>query len=340
MLACCRWSFSNEGEAPLRDLARIVDGEELRIISRRHRVQGLVYDALARLGEPLAKFLSNDAQEISMTNLRICVELRSLSRAFRDAALEVRVIKGMPLAARIYPRPFAKTGVDIDLLVAPSEIKKAASILSIAGYRCTKPTQMDLTQWHKVQKESVWFRPADAMTIELHDALVDQASLIPGIGIATETVNVAIQSDLTLPTFNDADQFAYLSLHGINSLWFRAKWLIDVAALLYRANDTEKIYWRAVSGGSGPAPAVALRLCATMMGTTVPGSLAGELESFAVRRLASAATSLMVNPREPTDDLLGTLPIHRAQLAIVTNPLDKIQEIRRQAVAAVFNLMG
>jgi hypothetical protein len=214
--------------------------------------------------------LSADTQRIAATNLRIAAESLELRTAFQRSGIGLLFLKGLTVAALAYSRPMLKMGWDIDLLVAESDVGRAAAELAARGYRRTLPAaKTDLSRWHASRKESVWARPDEQLHVELHSRLADNRRLIPGIGISSPTREVEIARDIALPTLAPDELFAYLAVHGASSAWFRLKWISDFAALVHglEGPEIERLYDRSQGLGAGRAAGQALLLADLLFGT-------------------------------------------------------------------------
>ena len=90
--------------------------------------------------------------------------------------------------------------------------------------------------------------------LELHWRLTSNPLLMPTdaatLWSRSEQVRVAGANLSTLP---DEDLFLYLCVHGSVHMWFRLKWLVDIAALLQqlRPEAIDRIARRARSSWSG-----------------------------------------------------------------------------------------
>src|SRR5205085_5632515 len=109
--------------------------------------------------------------------------------------------------------------------------------LMLRGYQRVIPAASTaLSTWHVDRKESLWSRSNERLHVELHTRLTEIPRLIPSIGINSPTRQVEIMPGTSLPTLTEDELFAYLCVHGASSLWFRLKWITDLAALLCRSN--------------------------------------------------------------------------------------------------------
>ncbi len=341
-VACCRASFTGDDPSRIREPAQKVDWPRFVRVARFHRVQGLVWSALGASAVTVpaeaAESLSSDSSKIAATNLRILVEARELRSRFELLGIDLLFVKGLTLAALAYPNPLLKMGWDMDVLIRDGDLERAAAELEARGYALVEPAdRAKLISWHRSEKESVWCRPDELLYLELHTRLADNRRLIPGIGIDSSRREVEVAAGFCLPTLAEDELFAYLCVHGASSLWFRLKWITDIAAMLHRAapDTIVRLYRQAEKLGAGRAVAQALLLADSLYETLGGTALRSELGRSAVaRRLAAIALRQLADrpePREPTDTFFGTAWIHLSQFALAPGIGFKVDEAVRQA---------
>lgn len=340
-VACCREAFAGDQSQRIGELAARVDWPRFVRVVRFHRVQGLVWNSLAvsaaEVPAEVADLLSSDAREIAATNLRIVAEATGLRSAFAQAGIDLLFVKGLTVGALAYPKPLLKMGWDIDLLIAERDLERAAAELMERGYGRVEPADsVALASWHSREKESVWSRPDERLHVELHTRLADNRRLIPGIGLGSPRREVEVARGISLPTLAEDDLFAYLCVHGSSSLWFRLKWITDLAAILHRAgpNRIAHVYHRSQELGANRAAGQALLLADSLYGTLDDMPLRHQLRrDRASRRLAGLALRQLAGrtePREPTETVLGTARIHLTQFSLVPGLAFKAGELFRQ----------
>jgi len=341
LLRCCRWNFAASSgvrpEAPAE-----LDWPHFVRLAQFHRVQGLAWNALAEsaASADAADALSADARSIAATNLAIVRESAGLAEAFARAGIPLCFLKGLTVAALAYRAPMLKMGWDIDLLIAEADVGKAAAELARRAYRCIIPElATDLLKWHARRKESVWSRPEEHLHVELHTRLADNRWLIPSVGIDSPSREVRILGDISLPTLAPDELFAYLCVHGASSLWFRLKWITDLAALLAGCTppEIERLYRRSQELGAARAADQAMLLADSLYGSLVGSDLGPRLRrDRSSRRLAREALhQLTSEPGEPTSAPLGTWRIHWTQLLLKPDLGFKINETFRQISVAI-----
>jgi len=340
-VACCRWNFAEGDPGVVRELSTLVNWSALIRYARYHRVHGLVWNCLSKLGIDIpgsaAAGLAADGFTIAAKNLAIVLECQRLMKAFDGQGLPAfQFIKGMTVARIAYANPFAKMAWDIDILILPDELSRAVKVLEMLGYSLEIPAFRDaLDKWHGPEKESVWKKSSPEIYIELHTRLADNLHLIPSITAKSPQQKVYVAPDIAVPTLADEELFAYLAVHGSSSAWFRLKWISDFAGFLNgRTGDQiETLYRRSQSLAAGRAPGQALLLADTLFGTLANApALRDELQSQRpVTILAQAGLKqLTIPPREPTEHLFGTARIHWTQLLMMPGIGFKASELWRQ----------
>ncbi len=341
LVACCRWPVSPlELERICRESASI-DWPRFGRLAGRHRVEGLVWRVLAsaaiEIPPVIANCLRDRAFQIARQNLLAAVECKRLRDAFAGAEIDHLFIKGLTLAVLAYGSIIPKAASDVDVLIAPDALLPACRILEQLGYRAVLPISGDetaLMRWHAISKESVWIG-ADGSTLELHTSLADHPELIPSIGVDSPRQSVDVASEVQLETLAQDELFAYLSVHGASSAWFRLKWLADLAALLAGSDqaETSRLHERAATLGAGVPAAAALILLHQLFGIAVAPELLNEWRRPAIRLLVHASRKSMTGSRgevELQQVPLGTIWIHLAQLGMIPSLRGKVSELRRQ----------
>jgi hypothetical protein len=346
-LDCCRWSITGGRGSDLRDLASKVDWPTFVRLVRRHRIQGLVVQALRNNGVTVpaeSEDISRDALAIAGRNLRSAVECARLLERFSDAGLRLIFVKGLTLSALAYRDPYVKLSCDIDILVDPGRIDRAAAILGDFGFDpvvpCVEPRSPDIVDWHARYKESTWYSREADLNLDLHTHLSDNAAVIPAVGLSSRQQWVSLGRGHKLPTLANDDLFAYLCVHGAVSAWFRLKWIVDLVAFLRNtARDRIQEYYRhALSAGAGRAPGQALLLADRLSLLELPLDLRTELRRDPMNRfLASLAHHTLIQPVEPTARPLGTAAIHISQLLLLPGWRFKRSEIARQGRQILWN---
>ena len=341
-LACCRWPPSAERDQAVAEAAsEKLDWERFQRIVRRQRIDGMASIALKRSGalvpDGVASSLAGASAAIAHENLLHTAASLRLQSAFEAAGIPILHVKGITLGLLAYGTLSIKKARDIDIVVPPEAIGAAFELLRASGHRClsadSEPAGAAADVPTHAAKETVWQDPGGIL-VELHSGLVDNAMMLPGVGVRSPVQLVEVAPGKRLPTLRKDELFAYLCVHGATHAWSRLKWLADVAALI-SANDAaeiERLYRRSIELGAGRSSAQALLLCARLLGTRLPSQLIEELSSDAPTRwLVRIAERSMSGETELDATILGTIPIHISHFFLERGRKYKFAELRRKS---------
>lgn len=310
-------------------------------LARRHRVEALFWNGLKLADVPIPQDLSaalhSDAEQVQARHLMTASAIGEIWACAKTVHLDILLIKGLATGAIGYTSAVLKSGRDIDILVHRNDVAVAAACLRSLNYRQDEP-RGDIEHWHRRRKESVWSL-SDGMVVELHSALADNRALIPSIGMGSPRQTIptpAVECEtLALP-----ELIAYSCVHGASSLWFRVKWLVDLAALLHaRHGDdfADESYHQSVALGAGVTAGQAFLLCHQFLGTAIGPSLQTHLYNSARIKLLNRLTMRALTSGEPTERTFGTLPIRASQPLYMPSVSGAASEVVRQLREVVDN---
>ena len=270
----CRCAGARSAPLPA-DVAYIetLDADRLAAIAHRHQVVPLVLDALRRAGMTVPPALVAGFDPVApLRAAREAVRLRTLLAADGIAPL---FLKGSALAVLAYGAIERRQFGDIDLLVRPSDARRAAVLLGDAGYRapgCPDGLADRVDRVSRFAKDMTLVHSTNGHIVELHWRMTDNPREQPVCEReAVQWVELAPGS--AIPTLGTEALFAYLCAHGGAHAWARLRWLADVAALLAQAEDGGNRLWRgAVARRQGRAAAAAILLAGRYFGTPPPPS--------------------------------------------------------------------
>ena len=343
LLACCQWPPSDARNARVTEAAgRVADWDAFRRMVARHRVEGLVHNALsaakADVPAELRTAFAASSSQTARETLVFAAESMRIARTLGEAGIAFFFVKGVTLSLLAYRSMALKRACDIDLMVDPSRYAEAAELLRRSGLQCLAPGPSagpaEWLSWTARNKHTVWV--GRGVAVELHSALVDTPRLLGGVTVHSPQQAVQIAPAITLPTLAQDELFAYLCVHGATHAWSRLKWLADVAALLSHESPEriETLYRRSLELGAGRTSGQALVLSSQLLGLQLPESLERELSSDrALAYLARVALRSMLRGGGVTelDDMaLGTAAIHLSHFRLMPGFAFKWSEARRK----------
>ena len=337
---CCRASFAVPRAGPVVSPPNGLDWRRFIELVRFHRIEGLAWNGLSgsdsRLPDAVREQLSAAAAVVAANSLRTAVECAALQERFAAAAIPLLFLKGLPLGSLAYGNTALKAAIDIDLLIDPADLGPGTELLRGRGYRVTMPaSDQALGAWHRRSKESVWAKSGPSFQIDLHTRPSDNPRLISGINVHSPSQSIDVGRGQRVPTLATEELFAYLSVHGASSAWFRLKWISDFAGLLNSQDLSEigRLYRRSQELGAGRSAGQALLLADRLFGSLARNALREELSRDRVTRVLVdlAFTFLTRDPSEPTERFLGTLPLHLASFLLMRGWRYKVSELSGQA---------
>lgn len=245
VVACSRWPLGESDEREIRiRAAATIDWNRFLAWVRRNRIAPLVYHNLRQTACPLVPEevvlkLQSESTRKALRALRQLAEGARISRLLANAGIRSMVIKGPVLSHLAFGDPTLRESEDIDVVIDPARVPEADRMMAEAGYRRVVPeTEIAPRLYDAYLRRRCQFGyhlKSGNISLELHWRLTTNPLLMPLDSSTSwsrsEPLRVAGVSFATLP---DEDLFLYLCVHGSVHMWFRLKWLADIAALLRR----------------------------------------------------------------------------------------------------------
>ena len=302
--ACCRWPPSERRDAAIRDAAeKVGDWDRFLWLANRHRVAGLVHEALSsaelELPPAVVDALAARARHIARRNSILLAETVRLQCALESANIPCLILKGVALAQLAYGSLKTKHARDIDLLVPPDCAEAALHILEREGYALLYPaaqlTEAQRRAVFRYAREVQLFHPGNRLLVEMQWRLTNNPLLLKGVDAHSATQSVSPSDSVSIRTLAPADLFAYLCAHGAQHAWSRLKWLADLNALASAdTTDILQLYRHAQSIGAGRCAGQALLLCNRLFDLNLPAPLKDEIDGArSLERLATIAVETM-----------------------------------------------
>jgi hypothetical protein len=189
--------------------------------------------------------LSERFRDNALYSLVLAGELVRLARFFAEDGIRILPFKGPTLAARAYGNLALRDFVDLDLLLAPSDVARARKLLASAGYHCKLPLPPAQEEAYLASIGQMPFvRESPRILVELHARLMPRDFHFPltleHLLPRRQPVVLAGQEVFTL---GDEDLLVVLCAHGGKHGWASLGWIADVAALVRAcpALDWEKV---------------------------------------------------------------------------------------------------
>lgn len=265
--------------------------DELVRAARHHRIAPLAHVALRDVRRDLAALLREDRDQALMHHVRVTTTLAALSSTLAD--LSWVTFKGPVLSESLHPVAGLRSYGDLDILVAPSDLREAGERLLAVGWQVLA-TPDDLLNG-EVTGEIELGRPGGAM-LDLHWSLVLSETLrrrfpVPTTDLLARSTPLMI-GPVEVRTFDATDTLVHLCHHAAFSGAVRLVHLLDVDQAARRIQDWDLVVQRARSWGAGAQVGLVLARTQRVLGTPVPPDLDRRLGlSRAFGRLVSTVDS-------------------------------------------------
>lgn len=249
-----------------------------------HRVHPVVYRYLQSLEQDIVpREVLNTLRQVYRRNSVNLVnqtgEMLRVINGLESEGLKVLILKGAPLALRLYGEISLRPSRDIDILVDPSELDRAGRILENAGYSLKAPlpvlTPRQERAHRKLYHHREYYQAEKDIYLELHWQTHRSYSQKHELDdFATMELEIA---GCRVPVLADEDCLFYLCLHGSRHRWFRLRWLQDI----YRFFLTGRVNWNKIKAVADKSQLTILHqamiLIAVFFNSAVPESIHAEL---------------------------------------------------------------
>ncbi|WP_188051856.1 nucleotidyltransferase family protein [Azospirillum sp. Sh1] len=293
------------------------DWREVGCLARYHRLAPLM-DRAFLPGAPDA-WLTEIAEwrraEIRRS-LLLTARMLEVARCFRQAGVDLLVLKGPAQAVRLFGDAHARSCRDIDLLVRPAQADEALRLLRGLGYG----TRPDLLSRHV---NAIFAAHEDGgPPVELHTQLSEGNVVFSSR--ALDPFRESAELDIggrTVRSLSPGATIAYAAYHGARHHWSLLYWFADLVAATRRpAADWEDAAAVAARCGTGRHLAMAVRLVRGLTGLSPPVPPPCPSGDLPVLRRAEAVVGAIwaLPPMEENEALrrLGTIAVLRSDLSL------------------------
>lgn len=310
------------GSAPLA-------GDDIAL-ARRHGVHLVLAISLTEMerAEPWARDLLRELRTAAAFQERRDALLREAIEALAAASADVLVIKGAALAHTIYPEPYVRPRVDVDLLVDRADLARADRVLEAEGW--LRDAESD-AEWVSGQRHYTKALGSSGRVerLDLHWRVVNPLVFAEALSFAElreRAVPVAsLGPSARTPAIGDALLLACLhrlAHHADDTSAPALLWLHDISLLVARLDAAGRSRFFAIAGRPSLRQAcrAGLAEAADRLGSTAAAALAADLP--ASRRDDPGARFLeRASPYALMRADLAVLPSWRERAALVREHL-------------------
>jgi hypothetical protein len=153
-LGCCARAECHEShyEQLRQGAAKVRDWDEVAAEAERHGVAPLLYFHLKAAGVHIPLRAKRQLQGLTVRHraanqvrLRL---LHNILEAYQSAGIPALVLKGAALSQLVYPEPGLRPMSDLDLLVLPSQARRAQQVLADLGFHAPPPNEAVFSHRH------------------------------------------------------------------------------------------------------------------------------------------------------------------------------------------------
>lgn len=312
-------SWQDHQEEAIREaIGANVDWIEYIRLVDRHRTPALSWAALKRvpelkIPEPTKQELRKRAEACRMQGLMHSMLLTEVLRALNRVGIPAMSLKGPILSFELYGDVGLRQSKDLDLEIPPEDLIRAISCLDALGWhpnfepRALSPRQLKSCLEHERHMTLVHSK---GCALELHWRCNWDAPGGPSYRWTRSTPSV--WHGCSIHALHPIDLVLYLTSHGREHYWFRAKWLGDMA----RIHTDGLMDWRAALDQSLATNQSRSLLASLVLLKEVHGLAQPDLPEKAWRdippSLIKNSIKALCSIAEPATDPLATLKVRLA----------------------------
>lgn len=219
-------------------------------LAREHRIFPPVYKNLRELNSPdipslVCHTLKAEYEKNLYKSLVMTGEMIRLVGILHDQEIPSLVLKGAPLAQKIYGNISLRMSKDIDLLVFQEYLGKAEKILLEEGYE-RKTTDLSLTPrqaqaYLRKFHHFVFIHPLRGVCVELHWKIHEIDLKMDGFYQGRNAQRIMV-GGYPIPVLPNEEWLFFLIVHGGSHKWMRLRWLLDIEGFL----QVTEINWQKI----------------------------------------------------------------------------------------------
>ncbi len=213
-------------------------------LASHHRITGLALKQLSEYNDHLPEDLVSDIKHRMLMNIR-----RSMSKQYaltqvisilQEADIQGIPLKGLGLSLQLYNDPYARSGVDIDILISPSDLKRAHSLLLRKGFSLESPagaiTPARLAYLSRYEHSYNYYHPDYKFDLDFHWQLNEVPAMPASLFFENTEDKPLILGSCKFPAVKPEAYLVFLIKHGFRDQWCHLKTLSDFSNF-FRISD-------------------------------------------------------------------------------------------------------
>jgi hypothetical protein len=306
LLACCSVSEREFVESELKGLETGVDWRRVLQLAEHHSVLPLMYRALRNhlhsLPPEVRAELQARYEANARKNLKFTAELFRILDCLEANGIPAIPYKGPVLAETVYGDLALRDFSDLDVLVRPSDVRRAKSALQRLGY--TPSTDLSPATegaYLATGYEYIFDGSEGRNLLEIQWNIVPRFYAVDfSMGHFFERASSATLAGRAVRSLSPEDLLLTLCVHAAKHAWIRLRWLRDIAGVL----KSPQLNWgvveqRAHDLGIWRMVGVSLVLAHGLLEADLPEVLHKKLEDDrAIESLCAAIAQLLPTAEE------------------------------------------
>ena len=250
LLLCCARVRPNTAQTQRLAvlLAGPIDWDIAVALASQHGLVPLIHRHLDKLGsgsvpQSVLAVLRAQTHEHAWRNLLLTKELLRILESFESHRIPALPFKGPTLAAVLYGDVSLRPFIDLDILVRPEDVLRAADVLRDRGYLPQQTLTTSQEYFHRRwYNERGFLHPEHKFSVEIQWDIAPKyfsAAIPETVWMSARSLPLANQ---VVKALSEEDLLLLLCVHGTKHLWSKLRWIVDVAEL----TDMGDIDWARV----------------------------------------------------------------------------------------------
>lgn len=234
-----------------------------------HRIAPLAHVLLREDRPEIAERLRTARDFAMAIHLRSMVVLAELGNAVGD--IPWAAFKGPVLSEFFHPVSGLRSYGDVDVLVAPGNLREVAALVEAAGWSAGDHLGHQLNP--DTPGEMHWRTPS-GLLVDMHWSMINMAAVrrrhnVPTCELLDRRCQVRVGLS-TMPILNPIDGFVHLCMHAALTGAHKMLWLLDVEQMARQITEWEPVFERARQWQVHASVALVLRRASHVLGLPIP----------------------------------------------------------------------